>query len=108
MGMVTHTPFDSDMLGEYLAGVQTYWDGLFTYGVPDGVVVNLTKDAIWNRQAPLPEAANPRPAPEGDTVPTPKVAAGKLIDPKTRAYEIDPAEYTPDGSNGTARRPQRH
>ena len=36
------------------ADVRAHWDGLFLYGAPDVVVVNVTKDAIWHREAALP------------------------------------------------------
>ena len=103
IGMVTHTGYDSDLLGEALAGVQAHWDGLFAFGAPDGVVVNVTKDAIWNRRAPLPEAANPHPAPDGPPAPKPKRTVDKLVDTKTRNTEIDAASYTPT-RRGTAKR----
>jgi len=102
IGMVTHTSFDGDLLGEALAGVQAHWDGLFAFGAPDGVVVNVTKDAIWNRLAPLPEAANPRPAPDRPPAPKPHLTVDKLVDKKTRSAEIDPATYTP-GRRGAAK-----
>jgi hypothetical protein len=103
IGMVTHTGYDSDLLGEALAGVQAHWDGLFAFGAPDGVVVNVTEDAIWNRRAPLPEAANARPAPDGPPAPKAKLTVDKLVDKRTRSTEIDAASYTPDG-RGAARR----
>jgi hypothetical protein len=31
---------------------------LFAFGAPDGVVVNVTADATWNREASMPESAN--------------------------------------------------
>ncbi len=61
-GMVTHTPYDRGLMNECIAGVGVHWDGLFAWGAPDGVVTNVTKDAIWNRQSAWPDAANPRPA----------------------------------------------
>ena len=61
IGMVTHTSFDSDLLGEALAGVQAHWDGLFAFGAPDGVVVNVTKDAIWNRRGAPAGGGQPAP-----------------------------------------------
>ncbi len=60
--MVTHTPYDRGLMNECIAGVRIHWDGLFAFGAPDGVVTNVTKDAIWNRDSAWPEAANPRPA----------------------------------------------
>ena len=59
MAMVTHTAFDEDLLPEILAGIRVHWDGLFQFGAPDGVVVNVTKEAIWTRNAALSEAASP-------------------------------------------------
>ncbi len=53
-GMVTHLAFDNDTLNETSADVRAHWDGLFLYGAPDVVVVNVTKDAIWHREAALP------------------------------------------------------
>jgi ribonuclease Z len=41
-----------------VAGVRTHWDGLFQFGAPDGVIVNVTKEAIWTRKAALPESTN--------------------------------------------------
>ena len=46
------------MVPEMVAGVRTHWDGLFQFGAPDVVVVNVTKKAIWTRKAALPEDAN--------------------------------------------------
>ena len=62
MGMVTHTPYDHALVNECIAGVRTHWDGLFGFGAPDGVVANVTRDAIWTRQSAWPDSANPRPA----------------------------------------------
>ena len=64
LAMVTHTAYDEDLLPEILAGIRAHWDGLFQFGAPDGVVVNVTKDAVWTRNAALSEAASPaRPSP---------------------------------------------
>ena len=59
IGMVTHMSVDSGLTSEVLAGVRTHYKGLFEFGAPDGVVVNVTKDAIWTREAALGEAVNP-------------------------------------------------
>ncbi len=59
LGMVTHFAFDEELLPELMAGVRTHWDGLFQFGAPDVVVVNVTKDAIWTRKAALPESSMP-------------------------------------------------
>ena len=62
MGMVTSTAIDDSLVNEALAGIGTHWDGLFAFGAPDGVVVNVTAEAIWNREASTPGSANNRRA----------------------------------------------
>ena len=59
LGMVTHMSYDSDMIPEVLAGVRVHYKGLFQFGAPDGVVVNVTKDAVWTRNAALSPESNP-------------------------------------------------
>ena len=56
--MATHLAYDEELVPEMVAGVRTHWDGLFQFGAPDGVVVNVTKEAIWTRKAALPESTN--------------------------------------------------
>ena len=56
--MATHLSYDEEMVPEMVAGIRTHYDGLFQFGAPDGVVVNVTKKAIWTRKAALPESAN--------------------------------------------------
>jgi ribonuclease Z len=58
IAMVTHLQYDESMVPEMVAGIRAHWDGLFAFGAPDVVVVNVTKDAIWTRRAALPEDAN--------------------------------------------------
>jgi len=107
-GMVTHMAFDNDTLNETSADIRTHWDGLFLYGAPDVVVVNVTKDAIWHRYAALPGfTGQSLPNPTllfGDPLP---IATGKGIVPQprlpreqqqeqlTRDLEIDPKKYYP-------------
>ncbi len=109
IGMVTHMAYDHDLLAEALAGVRVHWNGLFALGAPDGVVVNVTKDEVWVREAALPESANARrpstveemeqwlgkPIPDVLTVPHPVSTIVDLVDPVTRSYEIDPRRITP-------------
>ena len=106
--MVTHIAFDNDTLNETSADVRAHWDGLFLYGAPDVVVVNVTKDAIWHREAALPGfSGQSLPNPTilfGDPLP---IATGKGIVPQprlpreqqqeqlTRDLEIDPHKYYP-------------
>ena len=107
-GMVTHTGLDHELLNETIAGVRVHWDGLFLLGAPDGVVVNVTKDAIWARTAVIPEAATPRRAtpdemrvafggklPDEIAVPNPPYRMADLVDAKSWANEIDPKKYVP-------------
>ncbi|MGH7155595.1 MAG: hypothetical protein ACREF3_16830, partial [Acetobacteraceae bacterium] len=58
LAMATHLSYDEEMVPEMVAGVRTHWDGLFQFGAPDGVVVNVTKKAIWTRKAALPDSTN--------------------------------------------------
>jgi ribonuclease BN (tRNA processing enzyme) len=58
LAMATHLAYDEELVPEMVAGVRTHWDGLFQFGAPDGVVVNVTKKAIWTRRAALPESTN--------------------------------------------------
>ncbi len=58
LAMATHVTYDDELVPEMVAGIRTHWDGLFQFGAPDVVVVNVTKKAIWTRKAALPESAN--------------------------------------------------
>ena len=58
LAMATHLSYDEEMIPEMVAGVRTHWDGLFQFGAPDVVVVNVTKKSIWTRKAALPDSAN--------------------------------------------------
>ena len=111
IAMATHLEHEPELNDELIAGIRAHWDGLFVIGAPDVKVVNVTKDAIWVRDAVLPELGNPaRPelgqmlsqlAPEG--APMPKKVSfpvqglprEKQQDQYVRQMEIDPAKYTP-------------
>lgn len=58
LAMATHLGYDEEMVPEMVAGVRAHWDGLFQFGAPDVVVVNVTKKAIWTRKAALADSAN--------------------------------------------------
>ena len=60
IGMVTHVEYEPELNSELVAGVRAHWDGLFVVGAPDVKVVNVTKDAIWVRDASLVGLGNPR------------------------------------------------
>lgn len=110
VGMITHIEYEDDLLNEVSAGIRAHWDGLFLYGAPDVMVLNVTKEAIWGRMAVLPgmTGANvpaPRqllnlgdgPLPEdGVTLPQPKKSREEQQEQYTRDTEIDPKKYYPE------------
>ena len=64
LAMVTHMSFDEELVPEIVAGIRHHYNGLFQFGAPDVVVVNVNKDAIWTRKAVIPDAGNmSRPSP---------------------------------------------
>lgn len=108
VGIATHLAFDRDTLNEQSADVRAHWNGLFLYGAPDVVTVNVTKDAIWARDAVLPEYAgqplpnptllfgNPLPLQTGQgVVPQPRLPREMQQEQLTRDLEIDPHKYYP-------------
>jgi ribonuclease BN (tRNA processing enzyme) len=110
LAMATHLAYDEELVPEMVAGVRTHWNGLFQFGAPDGVVVNVTKNAIWTRKAALPESTNfARPSTKEarelfdigltkTTVdfPNARKVVSDIEDPATRAaLEIDPRKYYP-------------
>lgn len=105
VGVVTHYSNESE--GEAIAEIRAHWDGLFLQGGPDIKVINVTKDAIWERMALRPENAAIQPPnmrdmfPEGhipDTVqiPKPRLPREEQQDAYLREREIDPNKYYPD------------
>ena len=109
LAMVTHTSFDEELVPEIVAGIRHHYDGLFQFGAPDVVVVNVNKDAIWTRKAVIPDAGNmsrpnPReaaqlfdlsPANLQVTFPTPRHTIADTLDQDVFDREIDPKEYYP-------------
>ncbi len=106
-GMVTHFPYEEDLVNEAIAGIRAHWKGLFLWGAPDGVVVNVTKDAIWSRKAAIPESTGQNPPPfnllVGDgpmpkefEVPQPRMPREEQQEQYTRDIEIDPKKYLPE------------
>ena len=108
--MATHLSYDEEMVPEMVAGIRTHYDGLFQFGAPDGVIVNVTKKAIWTRKAALAHSTNfARPStaeakelfgispPLKMTVnfPDPKYVVSDIEDPATRKAEIDAKLYYP-------------
>ncbi len=106
-GMVTHFPYEEDLVAEAIAGIRAHWKGLFLWGAPDGVVINVTKDAIWSRKAAIPESTGQNPPPfnllVGDgplpkefEVPQPRSSRAEQQEQYTRDNEIDPKKYIPE------------
>ncbi|MGI9621242.1 MAG: guanitoxin biosynthesis MBL fold metallo-hydrolase GntH [Acidimicrobiales bacterium] len=109
IAMVTHMEYENDLVNEVTAGIREHYDGLFAFGAPDVVVVNVTKDAIWVRDAALPSlAGSPRPNPAEmfpggvdsmpDEISLPPVRRPRESqqDAYLREIEIDPRKYLPD------------
>ena len=105
LGMVTHMAFDRDLVSESLAGIRQHWDGLFCFGAPDGVVVNVTKDAVWTRDWAVSDSANMKGTrsftpselramlggdemPTTFRVPTPRYSKHDLLSKEVQAIEI--------------------
>ena len=109
LAMVTHTSYDEELVPEIVAGIRHHYHGLFQFGAPDVVVVNVTKDAVWTRKALIPDAANmARPSPREafylfDLSPTdlevnfpnPRQTTADILDEAVRSREIDPRQYYP-------------
>ena len=109
LAMATHFAFDEEVLPELVAGVRAHWDGMFQFGAPDVVVVNVTKDSIWTRKAALPEVALPAKPSVKEAIELFNlgVTQTEIVFPKTRRtvaemqeqsirdQEIDPRSYYP-------------
>ena len=119
LAMVTHMSYDEELIPEIIAGIRVHYSGLFQFGAPDVVVVNVTKDAVWTRKAAIPEAGNmARPSPR-DAVglfdlsptnlevrfPNPRHTVADMQEPAVRDREIDPKKYYPPD---LYREPQRN
>ncbi len=51
--MITHTNHEEELMGESVAEVRAHWKGMFMFGAPDVMVVNITPDSIWARKAAI-------------------------------------------------------
>ncbi len=102
MFMTTHMNFDPFLNEETVAEVREHWKGPYHFGAPDGIVVNMTKDAVWVREGILPDFPNSR-APQFDftngqlVVPHPPTTREKIQEPFVREQQIDPKLYYPQG-----------
>lgn len=109
LAMVTHTAYDEAIIPEMVADIRTHYKGLFQFGAPDVVVVNVTKDAVWTRRAALPDAANPARLSARDAMdlfdlsltntkvrfPKTKHTVADVMEPFIHEQEIDPRKYYP-------------
>ncbi|WP_018698277.1 guanitoxin biosynthesis MBL fold metallo-hydrolase GntH [Amorphus coralli] len=108
MAAICHYEYAGEALeAESVAEVRANWDGLFMFGGPDVQVVNVSKDAIWSREANLPKGAAPaamdprwflKPGealPETISLPTPRLPREEQQEQFVRDLEIDPHKYYP-------------
>jgi ribonuclease Z len=108
LAMTTHFSYDQELIGEAIAEVRTHYKGMFAFGI-DHQVVNVTKDAIWVRQAALPNTANttkPSPQwlietmfggviPQEIVMPKPAHTIAAVQEQAVRDLEIKPEVFTP-------------
>lgn len=106
LGMATHVSYDRELLEEMLSGVRMCWRGMFALGI-DHTVVNVTKDAVWIREAAIPESANAaRPDSQWmlremfggqlpKELPKPKYLVSDNQEQSIRDLEIKPEVFTP-------------
>lgn len=111
LAMVTHMAYDEPLIPETLAAIRQQWHGLFEFGAPDIVVVNVTKEAIWTRKAAFPDhsamarlSANQAaelyglgPAQTDVSFPTPRRSLYDIQEQFVRDQEYDPKLYYPEG-----------
>ncbi len=107
MAAICHVEWSGDQLAaESVAEIRAHWDGLFMFGM-DLQVINVTKDAIWSREALVPDGAAPasmdprwfvKPGeklPEKIEFPTPRMPREDQQEQFVRDLEIDPKKYYP-------------
>jgi ribonuclease Z len=107
MGAICHFEWSDDsLMAESVAEIRAHWDGLFMFGL-DLNVINVTKEAIWVRQAvdvngAAPASMDPRwfvkpgeRLPETIDFPTPRNPRENQQEQFVRDLEIDPQLYYP-------------
>ena len=101
--------YDEELIPEITAGICVHYSGLFQFGAPDVVVVNVTKDAIWSRKAAIPDGGNmarPTPAQAVElfdltptnlkvTFPNPRNPLAAQLESEILNGDIDPKKYYP-------------
>ncbi|MBK5115611.1 MAG: ribonuclease Z [Thermoleophilia bacterium] len=106
LAMITHTNYEEELMGESVAEVRALWKGMFMFGAPDVMVVNVTKDAIWGRKAAIPPGAAsgsmdpramfpPGQMPEKLRMPDPARPREEQQEQFLRDMELDPDDYYP-------------
>jgi ribonuclease Z len=106
LAMITHTNYEEELMGESVAEVRALWKGMFMFGAPDVMVVNVTKDAIWGRKAAIPPGAAsgsmdpramfpPGQMPEKLRMPDPALPREDQQEQFLRDMELDPDDYYP-------------
>jgi ribonuclease Z len=92
---------------ESIAEIRSHWKGLFMWGGPDVQILNVTKEAVWAREAAMPEGAavssmDPRAMvppgmalPDKIDLPDPKIPREEQQEQFLRDIEIDPHLYYP-------------
>jgi ribonuclease Z len=108
MAVINHYESGGPALhSESVAEVRAHYDGLFQFGGPDVQVINVTKDAVWSREAAIPKNAAPATMdprwfvppgadlPETLSMPTPRNPRENQQEQWVRDLEIDPDLYTP-------------
>ena len=88
LAMVTHMSYDEELIPEIVAGIRVHYSGLFQFGAPDVVVVNVTKDADLDAQgcdSRRRQHGSPKPERRRRTVrPEPDESEGQI--PQSPAY----------------------
>jgi ribonuclease Z len=108
MAAICHYEYAGSALeAESIAEVRSNWEGLFMFGGPDVQVINVTKEAIWSREALMPDGAAPasmdprwflKPGekmPKEIKLPTPTMPREVQQEQFVRDLEIDPKKYYP-------------
>ncbi len=104
--MITHTNYEEELMGESVAEVRAHWKGMFIFGAPDVMVVNVTSDSIWARKAAIPPGSAsgsmdpramfpPGQLPEKLRLPDPVRPREMQQEQFLRDMELDPDEYDP-------------
>jgi ribonuclease Z len=106
LGMITHTNYEEELMGESVAEVRAHWKGMFIFGAPDVMVVNITSDSIWARKANIPPGSAsgsmdpramfpPGQLPDKLRLPDPVRPREMQQEQFLRDMELDPDEYYP-------------